>query len=275
MKKSFKNYFTTGELSKCCQILRKTLLYYDKENLISPAVILENGYRYYNRAQLFMLELIITLRQLKVPMCSIKDYLEHRSLHNYKQLLQERQWHCQQEILHLQQINFALEKYLEELNKLETIPYGQIREINCPEQYLVVSKGAKVKDNFKTRTAQTAYLFSKLRKELPFKQHYYGYIFDKKTLSEGKKHYSKEYFYPISHPLDNIICQLRPAGVYLTMYFKGTYMHNSYQALTKLAAYCQEKHLKPISDIYVTSLLNYWTTENNQDYAYKIEVCIK
>lgn len=72
MKKSFKNYFTTGELSKCCQILRKTLLYYDKENLISPAVILENGYRYYNRAQLFMLELIITLRQLKVPMCSIK-----------------------------------------------------------------------------------------------------------------------------------------------------------------------------------------------------------
>ena len=52
-------------------------------------------------------------------------------------------------------------------------------------------------------------------------------------------------------------------------------MHNSYQALTKLAAYCQEKHLKPISDIYVTSLLNYWTTENNQDYAYKIEVRIK
>lgn len=49
-------------------------------------------------------------------------------------------------------------------------------------------------------------------------------------------------------------------------------MHNSATNLKKLGQYCLEHHLTPLSDIYVTSLLNYWTTAKTEDYAYKLEV---
>ena len=68
---------------------------------------------------------------------------------------------------------------------------------------------------------------------------------------------------------------MRPAGNYLTLYFMGTYMHNSTTNLKKLGQYCLEHHLTPLSDIYVTSLLNYWTTAKTEDYAYKLEVRVQ
>ena len=126
MKKSLENYFTTGELAKACHILRKTLLYYDKLGLIHPEVILDNGYRYYKRAQLFLLELVITLRNLDVPLVSIQKYLENRSPKNYQLLLAQQQLNLQQEIQRLQQLNEKLNSYLDELNKLSSINYGQI-----------------------------------------------------------------------------------------------------------------------------------------------------
>ena len=90
MSKNIQNYFTTGELSQLCKIPRKTLLYYDKLGLITPELVDENGYRYYKRSQLFLLQLILTLRQLDVPIARIKDYLANRSPQNYRDLFNER-----------------------------------------------------------------------------------------------------------------------------------------------------------------------------------------
>ena len=90
MIKNIQNYFTTGELSQLCKIPRKTLLYYDKLGLITPELVDENGYRYYKRSQLFLLQLILTLRQLDVPIARIKDYLANRSPQNYRDLFNER-----------------------------------------------------------------------------------------------------------------------------------------------------------------------------------------
>lgn len=90
MSKNIQNYFTTGELSQLCKIPRKTLLYYDKLGLITPELVDENGYRYYKRSQLFLLQLILTLRRLDVPIARIKDYLANRSLQNYRKLFNSK-----------------------------------------------------------------------------------------------------------------------------------------------------------------------------------------
>ena len=102
MKKYLENYFTTGELAKACHVLRKTLLYYDKLGLITPEVIMDNGYRYYKRAQLFLLELVITLRNLDIPLTTIQKYLANRSLANYQKLLNQQQNNIHEEIQRLQ-----------------------------------------------------------------------------------------------------------------------------------------------------------------------------
>lgn len=65
MSKNLQNYFTTGELSQLCKIPRKTLLYYDKLGLITPELVDENGYRYYKRSQLFLLQRFLRYASLR------------------------------------------------------------------------------------------------------------------------------------------------------------------------------------------------------------------
>lgn len=275
MKKSLENYFTTGELAKACHILRKTLLYYDKLGLITPEVILDNGYRYYKRTQLFLLELVVTLRQLNVPLTNIQAYLNQRSPDNYRKLLVKQQLAISQEIKRLQQLQQKLDNYIDKLQTLEQLPYGIITEQQCPEQYLFVTKSCKTQDNFKTRSLHAAKLFLSLRDKLPFKQHVFGYIVDKKALFDTATFHNIEYFYPLEECLPNAAYRLRPAGTYLTLYFQGVYMYNSQKYLQQLGEYCKQHDLKALSDIYVTSLLNYWTTSNTEEYAYRLEVRIK
>lgn len=274
IQKSLKNYFTTGELAKACNILRKTLLYYDNLGLIQPEIILDNGYRYYKRAQLFLLELVVTLRNIDVPLASIEAYLKHRTPENYYQLLAQQQQNIQAEITRLQSLNSNLQEYLDSIKELHDLPLAQIKLEQCSEQYLYVTPGCKANDNFKKRSLCASRLFLSLRDKLPFKEHYFGYIVDSRAMFDEHKFYGKEYFYPLKEASDKAIYRLRPAGAYLTMYFKGMYMHHSQQYLKQLGIYCQEHQLTPLSDIYVTSILNYWTNENTDDYIYKLEIRI-
>jgi len=275
MRKSLNNYFTTGELAKTCHILRKTLLFYDKLGLIQPEVVLDNGYRYYKRAQLFLLELVVTLRNLDVPLTRIQTYLANRSPSTYQQLLKEQQKHIQQEIKRLEQLDESLTTYIQDLDKQNNLPYGIIHTVQCPEQYLFVTNGCKQNDSFKERSLHTAKLFLLLRDKLPFKQHVFGYIVNKQALYDIKKYRAEEYFYPLQRPLANVTYRVRPAGTYLTLYFQGIYMHKSADYLNQMKEYCQKHNLTVISNIYVTSLLNYWTTAKTEEYAYKLEVRIK
>lgn len=275
MKKTLTNYFTTGELAKACHILRKTLLYYDKLGLIQPEVIMDNGYRYYKRAQLFLLELVVTLRNLDVPLTSIQTYLSSRSLTNYHNLLAQQQQNIHKEIERLQELSEKLDSYIAELNKLNCIQYGKIELVKQPEQYYFVVKGCKDSESFKERSLHAAKLFLALRDQLPFKQHFFGYVVDMQALYNQEHFYGREFYYPLPSPLPTLKYRVRPAGNYLTLYFMGTYMHNSTTNLKKLGQYCLEHHLTPLSDIYVTSLLNYWTTAKTEDYAYKLEVRVQ
>ena len=275
MKKYLENYFTTGELAKACHVLRKTLLYYDKLGLITPEVIMDNGYRYYKRAQLFLLELVITLRNLDIPLTTIQKYLANRSLANYQKLLTQQQNNIHEEIQRLQELSEKLDLYLGDLAQLNDIKFGQLELLAQPEQYYFTVKGCRDNESFKERTIHAAKLFLELRNALPFKQHTFGYIVNMQALYNQDYFYGQEFFYPLPKPLDNLNYRVRPAGTYLTLYFQGTYMHNSAENLQKLGEHCQKEGLTPLSDIYVTSLLNYWTTANTKEYAYKLEIRVK
>ena len=140
MQKGIHNYFTTGELSQLCKIPRKTLLYYDKLGLITPEVVDENGYRYYKRSQLFLLQLILTLRQLDVPIARIKEYLATRSPAAYSDMFHERIDFFTQEIARLQAMKDELQKEVAKLSRIANITLDKITLVHAPESYLYISK---------------------------------------------------------------------------------------------------------------------------------------
>ena len=275
MQKGIHNYFTTGELSQLCKIPRKTLLYYDKLGLITPEVVDENGYRYYKRSQLFLLQLIITLRQLEVPLARIKDYLATRSPAAYGELFHERISFFAQEITRLEAMKAELQKEVAKLDRIANIKLDEIMLTQAPVKYLYVSNATEENECFKKRSTHIANMFAKLQKDVAVTTNSFGYIYDAQILQDFNPQHIQHYFYTLNEKLDTPHCHEKCAGNYLTLYFQGVYMFNNKKNLQLLADYCKEHSLIAQSPLYVTSLCDYWMTGDMSKYVYKLEVLVK
>ena len=275
MQKGIHNYFTTGELSQLCKIPRKTLLYYDKLGLITPEVVDENGYRYYKRSQLFLLQLILTLRQLEVPIARIKDYLATRSLKTYGELFHERIDFFTKEIARLEAMKAELQKEVAKLDRIAAIQLDKIMLVHAPAKYLYISNATEENECFKKRSTHIANMFAKLQKDVAVTTNSFGYIYDAKILQDFNPQHIQHYFYTLNDRLDTPHCYEKPEGDYLTLYFQGVYMFNNKKNLQLLADYCKEYNLTAESPLYVTSLCDYWTTGDMSKYVYKLEVLVK
>ena len=275
MVKNIQNYFTTGELSQLCKIPRKTLLYYDKLELITPELVDENGYRYYKRSQLFLLQLILTLRQLDVPIARINDYLANRSPKNYRELFNERIDFFTHEIARLQAMQTELQRELSKLDCMDDITLDKITHVHEKAHYLYLSNPTEEKEGFKKRSSHIARMFTNLQKDTALTTNSFGYIYDAAILQDFATKHLKHYFYTLHDKLDTPHCFQKPEGDYLTLYFHGVYMFNNKKYLQMLADYCQEHQLTPISPLYVTSLCDYWLTGDMDKYIYKLELQVK
>ena len=56
--------YTVKQLAECSGVSTRTLRFYDKIGLLSPAYYAENGYRYYGENELLHLQQILFFREL-------------------------------------------------------------------------------------------------------------------------------------------------------------------------------------------------------------------
>lgn len=68
--------YNIGKVEKICGITKKTLRFYDKIGLLSPSEIAENnGYRYYNKASLYLIAIIKSYKQSGFKLEDIKKLI--------------------------------------------------------------------------------------------------------------------------------------------------------------------------------------------------------
>jgi DNA-binding transcriptional MerR regulator len=79
--------YKIGEFSVLSKTTIKALRYYEKEKLLMPAFLDDNGYRYYEAKQLVDLAKIISLRQVGISINDIKEYLNGS---DFNELLKKR-----------------------------------------------------------------------------------------------------------------------------------------------------------------------------------------
>ena len=87
MKISDSIYYTPHQVASFFSISKDTILFYDKIGLFSPALRKENGYRCYSAAQLNELDTILTLKDLGIPLSSIKKAVGEISTTSFLSLL--------------------------------------------------------------------------------------------------------------------------------------------------------------------------------------------
>lgn len=72
-------HLTTGQFAKLMGVGKDTLFHYDRIGIFSPEIKAENGYRYYSINQIDIFNVIVTLKELKMPLKEIKQYISKRS----------------------------------------------------------------------------------------------------------------------------------------------------------------------------------------------------
>lgn len=82
--------FQITEFAQIARTSRKTLQYYDELGLFRPALVGENGYRYYDLSQLDRLALIAALRDMGLSLREIKSYLQQGDGEKLNALLEDQ-----------------------------------------------------------------------------------------------------------------------------------------------------------------------------------------
>ncbi len=72
--------YTIKQLADLAGISVRTLHYYDQIHLIKPSFTGENGYRYYDKRQLLLLQQVLFFRELDISLSQIKHILDHPNL---------------------------------------------------------------------------------------------------------------------------------------------------------------------------------------------------
>lgn len=269
-------YFTTGEAARLSGISRKTLLFYDSEALVTPEIVDANGYRYYRRSQLLLLRLVVTLRQIGVPIGEIKAYLARRSPDAYRSMLRAREARLEAEIAGAQARLAGVRAALARIERPCPIDAEETTLEQRGAAYLFMGEELPDEAAFRERSAACARLFAALAARGTMSGHVFGAIVDRRALAAPARFARRvtRYYIPLASPLDDPRCALRPAGRYAVTHFRGTYMHASRSALLRFEKQLAALRLRPRSALYITSLQNIWTAASPDEYLHRVEVLV-
>ncbi|MGG4442106.1 MerR family transcriptional regulator [Brevibacillus fortis] len=111
--------YTVNDVAKLSGTTIKTLYHYQKIGLLMPAIITENGYRYYGENELKRLQQILFYRELDFSLDDIKAALDHKP--DRLRCLCEQQAMLQARKLRLKRILLTLEETIRHERKRENM----------------------------------------------------------------------------------------------------------------------------------------------------------
>ncbi len=132
-------FLKTGEFAAFCNTTKDTLFHYDDIGLLKPVKTADNGYRYYSLNQIYMFDLITTLKELGLSLEEIKKYMDKRDTDVFMQLLKEQDKRLRQKIEQLSRRRSLLKNTLQMMNEFIDVPEDEIRIEKVPEEYFIIS----------------------------------------------------------------------------------------------------------------------------------------
>lgn len=267
--KNHNRYLTAGEFARVIGTTKHTLFHYDEIGLFTPIYRADNGYRYYSIDQLEIFDVIMTLRELDLPLSQIQEYLQHKSPENFVRLLTKEKALVDQKIAQLKmtrkwladksrQVLLNMEKELEEIELVE-----------CPEQYLITSYSACSEDIALVEKIGDLYDYCEAH---GCKSTYnVGYIQTYENLLQENYEEYHEIYLLFDSPPKKMEYTVKPGGNYLCAYHKGHWsaIGSTYQ---KLLAWARERQYVLEKRFYEEYLLDALMVEGIDNYVTRIAV---
>ncbi|WP_371377785.1 MerR family DNA-binding transcriptional regulator [Sporomusa aerivorans] len=252
--------FTTGQFAAIYGINKRTLMYYDSIDLFKPAVVNENGYRYYTIAQTPLFDAILLLRKLRVPLEEIKEHLTNYTPQKLLEFLHRQNQMLEQELTELLWLKRIIQNKITSMETNQTVDPAKIEILELKARAIVVSESMSDMPLEKAMKFLTKFMYD------CYHTHSYsgypcGYMLDARKLqasglSQDAFSQVANCFYLVDEtkaPLMN--CAYRPEGRYLVGYYKGNWLQID-QIFQQLMDYAAEHKLTFTGHAYVENILD-------------------
>lgn len=261
------SYISTGEFAKIAGVTKHTLFYYDEIGLFSPEIKGANGYRYYSVPQLEVFEVIHTLRELRVPLEEIRQYMKVRTPDLLLELFEKEEKKINQQLILLKKTQKWIQKKNKYIREATEEDLDEIYISKEPEYYLIQSEVygtdermwaeeiGKLLDNCQKGSAKSPYPI--------------GYRQNKTDIEQGIFDNYCVFYEKLDQKPRGISFQKRPAGYYLIAYHKGRWQEIG-STYRKILTYVKKKELHLGSYFYEDGILDSLTLRDEKDYITRI-----
>jgi DNA-binding transcriptional MerR regulator len=263
-----KNYLRISELAHLAKINTRTLHYYDDIGLFTPDRKDEHGHRYYSLKQAIDLGIILSLKELDMPLKEIK-HVVHGNVGESKNLIEAKLDDVREKITQLQEIEFMLQNKLKNMSLAEQA-VDVIQLVEMKEEPLLLSK--KIDESDLQTQFEAGYQLIVEKGEYIFTNNEYGMLISSEKKRKDVEDERYDYFY-LKTTRSNQDIFIKSAGLYASIVHKGKEEHlpSTYE---KLLNECQDKGFKVEGYFYERAL--YETIEQNeQEYVTEIQVKVK
>jgi len=268
-----KELMTTGAFAELCGTQKGTLLFYDREGLLKPKHISENGYRRYGIDQYFEYELLSILKDTGASLKDIKKYLHHMDGKEFLDFLEERYHVVKKELITLKKKKEKLQDMVMCMRESMAFNYDTLMIQQQEEEiFEVMSTGATSSETQEECIHRfieyNEYIIS--QEEQP--RYPFGFIVSLEDLRRDK-YTETHYFNKKRKCTQKEDLYIKHAGMYAIMGHKGTQQSHE-NALKNMMHQIDSLGMSMKSDIYVYDMMSYVIRKDGDVYALKYCVAV-
>lgn len=271
-----KNLYTIGQISRICKIPVQTLRYYDKIDLLKPAIVnKETGYRHYSNKQILNINIIQQLKEFKFSLHEIKEYLKQDDLSIIINLYNNKRLEIEEQIHELRRIEKQLRNRIENLqynSKQGLEPYIEIKNV---EEKVCVAKRYNSPcnpDAFSIRFNELKNIVKRNGWEIAgslmaiFYDHYREFDFNNADI---------EAFIPIKETnKESKYTKQIPGGKYATILHKGSY-ESTPKSYSLLLAWIRKNGFEIIGPPIEKYIVDISVTKKPEEFVTELQFLIK
>lgn len=260
------DYLSIGDFAKLSGVSRKNLIYYDSIDLLTPERVHANGYRYYHYHQLYTVNMIVALKEIRVPLKEIKNYMQAQGPETILPMLRQQKEMASQRQNYFTEMETMLEMQIQSLELNLTDDTNSIEQLQMAKVPLFYDEAPYSPADFRFSVSITKFYDYCLSQGYEFP--YPAGVALKITESEMLPFDQRATFNLYSKVPKSE--HYRPAGTYITAYVAGSL--NFEKTYQRLRIYAKEQNVRLIGDVYIDFISNELVSKNFDDFRLKMMV---
>jgi DNA-binding transcriptional MerR regulator len=276
MNEFIQKQFTTGQFADMHGVNKRTLMYYDSIGLLKPAVVKENGYRYYTLRQALVFDAILLLRELHVPLKEIKEYFKNYTPENLLQLLDTQDQMLERQIAELLWLQRIVRNKVAMIEAKRKIDFSKIEVIEANAQAILLSEPIAKRSVEKEIESVVGFIRDCHRTRM-YSGYLLGFMMEPKQLRlQGNCQHFTNCFYQVDENKETAgKISYKPAGRYRIGYYKGGNWQQIDETYQKLIRYANAHGLEFGDYAYEESLLDETAAGYPDYYEARISILLK